>query len=61
MIKKFIALMLIAVMIANLALLGAGKIDPFLFWIIVGCCAIVAFLFFPAKEKIRAKRRSRKL
>ncbi|MFH2020155.1 MAG: hypothetical protein ABIJ34_02010 [archaeon] len=43
-IKQLLSVLLVIILIFNMILLGIGKINDILFWIIIGLCGLSSFL-----------------
>ncbi len=46
-VKKYIAILIVVILFANMLLFGMGKLPVFLFWLIIGFGAIIAYFIFP--------------
>lgn len=45
--KKIAAIIGVAIVVANLVLLGMQKISPLTFWLVIGLAALIAFVLMP--------------
>ncbi len=46
-VKKIVSIITIAFVIVNLIAYGAGWVGAIPFWIVIGCCALIAFVLVP--------------
>ncbi|MBW3011192.1 hypothetical protein KY326_03170 [Candidatus Woesearchaeota archaeon] len=45
--KKIVSIITMVLVIVNMIAYGAGWIGAIPFWIIIACCALIAFVFVP--------------
>lgn len=45
--KKIVSIITMVIVIVNMIAYGAGRIGAIPFWIVIGCCALIAFVLVP--------------
>ena len=46
-VKKIVSLITIAFVVINMIAYGAGWVGAIPFWIVIACCALIAFVLVP--------------